>query len=184
MYRRDRNSLEDKAHAEAVEYKALRHWVTEAWPGDDLPDHLIETFVQGLVETARRYEYRRNLHQNGVETRHGTHKRLQKLRTGTRLASHGESVTHWYVVDVPEGWLAAVKKRGAESAAEYDRYGYAEQEYVEGKLSELTEDEYGVNVYSTHNTADYSPTGRWFSSVYARQVGTRLLVEDHVSLDC
>lgn len=148
---------------------------------------VFERFVQDALSSYRKlvgaeqYTLRRK---SGVETRHGTHNRIAKLRCGERLDTYGESMDRWFVVDVPEGWLDAIKRRATESADEYDRYGYAAQEYLEEKLSELTSDEFGYEVGSTHSTADYSPTGRWYSSVYARQQGTRLLVTEHNYLDC
>ena len=149
---------------------------------------IFERFVQDALDSYRKlvsaeqYTLRRK---SGVETRNGSHNRIARLRCGERLDQYGESMDRWFVIDVPEGWLDAIKRRaGDPEVVGEDRYGYAAQDYLEEKLSELTRDEYGYEVGSTHNTADYSPTGRWFSSVYSRQVGTRLLVTEHNYLDC
>jgi hypothetical protein len=158
------------------EFKRWREW-------PDTMRVVVDGFTSRMCKLVRARDYTDSL-RDGVATRHGTHNRIAKLRCGERQDEYGESMTRWFVVDVPEGWLDHVRARAAESAAEYDQFGYAAQEYVEEKLTELTQDEFGFDVGSTHNTADYSPTGRWFSSVYARQQGTRLLVEENHSLDC
>lgn len=112
----------------------------------------------------------------GIDTRHGGHVRHKKLRKGVRNYDHGESFVVWWVCEAPRGLLAYTRRNTVESAG----HGYASEkrELYEEALRDIVADQ-----HSDYPHASQPGPGQWGASIYAKQVGNRLLVKQRSYLN-
>lgn len=135
----------------------------DAWREAGIFDRLIVDATNVWLEEAEAALNWRDA-ELGVGTRRGWHSRIVKLRQGVRTDEDGTGRDQWFVLERKPGFLETLKRN---AGTPYD---------TEQLIARQVQAEYGVYPEGHSLNLSYSPSGRWFSYVRARQVGRRLLV--------